>query len=146
MQLKWAGTAVGILAALSWLAAPAGAQSGQTIKLRLTTVPIDFVDVAKVSGSGAGTVTLAGETLTVAATFKGLVGPATTAQVHLGRAKGVRGPAIGDLVVSKSAAGDVSGSVTLKRDQIDALKAGRLYIQVNSEPAPGGNLWGWLIP
>jgi hypothetical protein len=26
------------------------------------------------------------------------------------------------------------------------LKAGRLYIQIDSEKGPEGHLWGWLLP
>jgi hypothetical protein len=29
--------------------------------------------------------------------------------------------------------------------QVDALKAGKLYIQINSEGAPNGHLLGWLL-
>lgn len=146
MQTRRVVTALLVGVALGRLALPATAQSNQTFKLRLATVPIDFVDAAKVTGAGTGTAVLSGDKLTVTASFKDLRGPATTARVHLGRTKGVRGAAIGDLTVSKSAAGDVSGSLTLRREQIDALSAGRIYIQVNSEPAPEGNLWGWLLP
>jgi hypothetical protein len=28
---------------------------------------------------------------------------------------------------------------------VEALKAGRFYIQLHSERAPDGNLWGWLL-
>lgn len=146
MQTRPVFKALLIGVAIAWLAPSATAQSDQTFKLRLTTVPIDFVDAAKVTGGGTGTAVLSGETLTITASFKDLRGAATSARVHLGRTKGVRGPAIGDLTVSKNPAGEVSGSLTLKRDQIDALKAGRVYIQVHSEPAPEGNLWGWLLP
>ena len=146
MQTRRVFKALLLGVALGWLAQPAPAQSNQTFKLRLTTVPIDFVDAPKVTGAGTGSAVLSGDRLTVTASFKDLRGPATTARVHLGRAKGVRGAAIGDLTVSKSAGGDVSGSVTLNKDQLNALSAGRIYIQVNSEPAPEGNLWGWLLP
>ena len=27
-----------------------------------------------------------------------------------------------------------------------ALRQGRVYVQVNSQKAPEGNLWGWLLP
>ena len=37
-------------------------------------------------------------------------------------------------------------SSTVPKSQ--ALRDGRLYVQVNSQkgPAPDGNLWGWLLP
>ena len=33
----------------------------------------------------------------------------------------------------------------LTPDQIADLRAGRLYVQIQSERAPDGNLWGWLL-
>jgi hypothetical protein len=33
----------------------------------------------------------------------------------------------------------------LSADQVDSLKKGKFYIQINSEKAPEGNLWGWLM-
>ena len=30
--------------------------------------------------------------------------------------------------------------------QLADLEKGRLYVQVHSEKAPDGNLWGWLLP
>jgi hypothetical protein len=57
----------------------------------------------------------------------------------------VRGGAILDLTVSKAASGNISGSFELTAEQIDGLKQGKWYIQVDSEKAPQGNLWGWLL-
>jgi hypothetical protein len=61
--------------------------------------------------------------------------------------KGVRGPTILDLdlTISKAEKGTLSGSVELTPDQIADLRAGRLYVQIQSERAPDGNLWGWLL-
>ena len=42
-------------------------------------------------------------------------------------------------------AGTVSGSVELTPEQLEALRSGRVYIQLHSEAAPDGNLWGWLL-
>src|SRR6478735_420993 len=41
--------------------------------------------------------------------------------------------------------GTISGSIELTKPQIDDLAAGRLYIQLHSQKAPDGNLWGWLL-
>ena len=30
--------------------------------------------------------------------------------------------------------------------QLADLEKGRLYVQLHSEKAPDGNLWGWLMP
>jgi hypothetical protein len=58
---------------------------------------------------------------------------------------GVRGPAIFDLTVSAATSGTLSGSVDLTAEQIESLKKGRFYVQLSSEKAPDGNLWGWLL-
>jgi hypothetical protein len=41
--------------------------------------------------------------------------------------------------------GTITGSMDLTPAQVDALKAGKLYIQINSEGAPNGHLLGWLL-
>ena len=41
--------------------------------------------------------------------------------------------------------GKVTGAFKLDETQAAALKKGRLYIQIDSEKAPNGNLWGWLL-
>ena len=42
--------------------------------------------------------------------------------------------------------GTLSGSFELNAIQIADLEKGRLYVQLHSEKAPDGNLWGWLLP
>jgi len=37
------------------------------------------------------------------------------------------------------------GSLDLTREQVQSLQSGRLYVQISSEKAPDGNLWGWLL-
>jgi len=29
---------------------------------------------------------------------------------------------------------------------VEGLRQGQIYLQIHSETAPDGNLWGWLIP
>jgi CHRD domain len=91
------------------------------------------------------TATLAGSKLTINGTFEGLKGNATVAHIHQGSAAGVRGPKLLDLTVTKATSGNLSGSFDLTPDQVDALKKGRWYVQIHSEKAPAGNLWGWLV-
>jgi hypothetical protein len=145
MQRMHVRYAVGMAIVFLCLAAIAGAQGPETFKIRLMTVPIDFVQAPKVTGGGAATATLTDDTLSIQGQFEGLQGAATAAQVHVGRIKGVRGPVIGELTASKATAGSITGTIKLASGQLDALKAGRLYIQINSEAAPDGNLWGWLL-
>jgi hypothetical protein len=132
---------VGLLA----IAASGTAQSPERFKVRLTTVPMDGGMRNTVAGFGSASATLTGAKLSVTGTFDGLKSPATTAQVHSGVARGVRGDSIGSLDVSKSTKGSLSGSVDLTPEQVKGLRDGHLYIEVASEKAPEGNLWGWLL-
>jgi hypothetical protein len=99
-----------------------------------------------IAGTGAATATLTGTKFTVNGTFEGLKSNATMAHIHQGSAAGVRGPKLLDLTVTKSLSGTLSGSFDLTPDQIESLKKGKWYVQIHSEKAPDGNLWGWLLP
>ena len=134
-------TAVAVL----WFATPGAAQNPERFKVRLTTVPMDGGMRGTVSGSGSATATLAGATLSISGTFEGLKSPATAATLHSGAARGVRGVSVAELVVSKGVRGTVTGSVMLTPDQVKGLREGRLYLEVASEKAPDGNLWGWIL-
>ena len=119
--------------------------SASTYSARLSRVPVSNATAAALTGSGTVTATLTGTTLAVTGTFQGLQTPATTARVHVGR-KGVRGPGVLDLVITKATKGSVAGELALAPGQVDDLSRSRLYIQIQSEKAPEGNLWGWLLP
>ncbi len=114
-------------------------------RARLSIVPIDLAMQATIAGSGAVTATLKGSTLTINGTFNGLKTAATVARVLRSPRTAMRGVPIGDLTATASTSGTISGSIVLTKDQIDDLAAGRLYVQLHSEKAPDGNLWGWLL-
>jgi hypothetical protein len=118
--------------------------SGETYKSRLSPVPINVSMLSTVAGSGSLTAVLSGKQLTITGTFEGLHSPATGAQIHMGF-RGIRGPAIVDISVTKAEKGNVEGSVELSPEQIEALRNSKLYVQIQSERAPQGNLWGWLL-
>ena len=107
-------------------------------------MPIDVTMMSTVAGSGSLTAALAGRKLTVTGTFEGLRSPATVARLHRGP-NGIRGPAIFDLGVTKATSGVISGAIDLTAAQIEDLRNGRFYVQLYSERAPDGNLWGWLL-
>jgi hypothetical protein len=130
---------------LVWLPQSRAAQNEERFKTRLAPVALDAGMRATVSGTGSAAATLAGTKFTVTGTFDGLLSRATTARIHLSRVTGIRGPAILDLTVSQETGGTVSGTFDLTPEQIDSLKKGKFYIQINSEKAPEGNLWGWLM-
>ena len=136
-------------AVLTGIALPLTAQSGEKFTARLAWVPTaGAADRVNVTGKGSGTGTLTGRKLAITGSFEGLAAPATIARLHQGVAKGARGAAIMDLTVSKAASGMLSGSVDLTTAQVDALRQGKLYVQLHSEKgvAPdGSNLWGWFL-
>jgi CHRD domain len=121
------------------------AQGGETYKARLTAVPADARTRPGLAGIGSATATLAASKLSITGSFEGLLSPATIAQLHSAVAAGVRGAVISDLTITKSTSGSISGTVDLTPQQIESLHKGGLYIQIHSEKAPDGVIWGWLI-
>jgi len=131
--------------ALLALASPGASQNPERFRIRLTTVPMDGGMRNTVAGFGSGTATLAGNKLSINGSFDGLKSSATTAKLNSGVARGVRGNAVADLTVSKSTKGTLSGSIDLTPEQVKGLRDGRFYVEIASEKAPEGNLWGWLL-
>jgi hypothetical protein len=133
----------GVIAAVLLLAsAPA---FGAGYDAELDPVPFDATTRADVINSiGNVSASLDGSVLTIQGTFSGLTSPATGASLRLGLAKGVPGDAVGKLAADHAPSGAVSGSVTLTQDQVAALRKQSLYIRIDSQKAPEGNLQGWL--
>src|ERR1700756_2281841 len=134
-----------ILGALILMTISAAAQSEEKFKIRITPVPLDGGMRATVTGSGSATATLSGNKLTITGNFEGMPSAATAANIHRGLTTGVRGSPFLDLTVTKAPKGTISGSFDLTAEQVQYLKQGKLYIQINSEKAPEGTLWGWLL-
>jgi hypothetical protein len=101
---------------------------------------------ANTTGAGEALAELAGTRLTLRGDFSGLKGAATVARLHQGPVMGVRGPAIADVAVPAATNGTFSAEVTLTAAQAEGLRQGQVYLQIHSETAPDGNLWGWLLP
>jgi hypothetical protein len=121
------------------------AQSTETFKARLSALPADAKTRPSLAGSGSASAVLTGSKLAITGSFEGLLSAATTATLHSSVAAGVRGPAMGDLTISKAASGTISGSFELTPQQLTSLHKGGLYVQIQSEKAPDGVLWGWLL-
>ena len=141
-RLKFYSLLIGTV--LLAICAAAGAQKTETYKVRLSTVPVDATMLSRVAGSGSLTAVLNGNKLTFSGNFHGLRSPATRAGIHLGP-KGIPGPAIHDLTVSNATSGEITGAVELTASEIEDLRSAKLYVQIDSEKAPEGNLWGWLL-
>jgi CHRD domain len=122
----------------------ANAQTGETFKARLSPLPRDATNMADLTGVGSVSAVLVGTRLTITGTFEGLRGPATVARVHRAQ-PGVRGNPVLDLTVSNATSGTIGGTLTLNPMQVQDLKKGWFYVQIHSEKAPDGNLWGWLL-
>lgn len=134
--------------ALAWLAIlfASAIAADESLDVRLAPAPRDAAMRQAIAGQGSASVTLRGRELTVEGTFAGFVSPATRAELRAGSAVGVRGPALHVLTVSAGTSGTLRGSVTLDDAALAAFEAGRLYLQIASESAPDGNVWGWLLP
>src|SRR4030081_339724 len=78
------------------------AQQPKTYKAHLSPVPIDMSMQATIAGSGTVTAVLTGAKLSITGTFDGLKSPATIAQLHKSPIRGVRGPVVFDLAVTKT--------------------------------------------
>lgn len=138
-----------LLAAFGLFVQGAGAAPATSgYETMLGPTPINNASKTVLTGYGAVAATLSGDTLAITGTFEGLSGPATDAHIMMGEGIGIPGDPILNLTADQGLSGSISGTFHLNRAQVAALRSGRLYIQVNSQkgPAPGGNLWGWLLP
>jgi hypothetical protein len=136
--------------ALAALAVPALAADYQT---NLGPMPLDDETKAVIAGRGMVTASYDGKVLSVKGSFHGLPSSATQAHVFMGQWIGVPGKQVLDLDVTKATEGTISGELKLTGAEAQALKTGRLYIQINSEKGPEqypwgpkGTLWGWIFP
>jgi len=139
-----------LIAVVAGLLAPSAglvAQDRQTLTARLEWVPITTRDRDNVSGKGSATGTLAGTRLTIAGRFEGLPAPATVARLHQGVAKGARGDAFADLTITRAVEGEISGSVELTPQQVEAFREERLFVQVYTDRGveDGSTLRGWFL-
>lgn len=117
----------------------------ENFKARLSAVPADARTRATLAGSGSATATLDGDSVSILGSFDGLLSNATTAELHTAVAAGVRGPKIADLTVEKATTGKITGMVKLTEAQMVNVEHNGLYLELHSEKAPDGVLWGWFI-
>jgi len=97
------------------------------------------------TGKGSAVATIEGDRMLLNGIFAGLASAATKAHVCLSMAAGIPGKPILEVAVPAAVEGKVTGTFKLDSAQTTALKAGKLYIQIDSEKAPNGVLWGWLL-
>ena len=132
------------VAAMFFAAAPALAADNYQTDIGPT--PKNGRQGANVQGRGMVLATLDNNKFSLQGKFSGLSSPATQARLHMGNVMGGTGPAIGGLKIAQAQSGEISGTFTLTPAQIAALKVGKLYVILDSQSAPKGNLWGWFQP
>ena len=140
-----------LAACLVTAVAPGFAQRLEAFTARLDWVPIGGTERNDVAGEGTVSAKLGGTNLAITGSFTGLPAKVTGAKLHAGVATGARGRGlvVADLQVTGGVSGTVSGDVHLSAEQMTALKAGQLYIQIYSEKGvlpDHSTLWGWLLP
>jgi hypothetical protein len=141
-RMRWFGACAALMAVL-----PLGpARAADTYQTNLGPMPLDAATNKNMLGRGDATATLEGRTLIVSGRFAGLPSPAIAAHLIVGIAIGAPGTEALDLTVSPAVSGTLSGTLSLTAKQATAFRTGRLYIQIDSQKAPTGNLWGWLLP
>ena len=133
-----------VLGAALLVPAATGAQQGEAFRGTFARMPFGAAQAATMIGSGSFTAVLDGSTLKLTGKFEGLGSPATMAHVHRAY-KGMRGPTVFDLTVTKAASGTFEGTLTLTPAQVDELKKGWLYVQLHTEKNPEGQLRGWIL-
>jgi len=141
-RIGWFGVCAIAMAVLSL----GPARAADTYQANLGPMPLDAAIGKNMLGRGDATATLDGRTLTVSGRFAGLPSPAIAAHLIVGIAIGAPGTESLDLTVSPADSGTVSGTLSLTAKQAAAFRTGRLYVQIDSQKAPTGNLWGWLLP
>lgn len=136
-------TLTGLLAAALLIAAPLSAQGVRTYSSRLSPMPVAAYN-PDIVGTGRVTATVTGNKLVIDGTYQGLASPATQAKLMKSSRPGVRGDTLFDLRVSGGTSGTITGIIDLTNAQLQEIAAGRYYVQLHSEKAAEGNLWGWL--
>ena len=129
-----------------WIVLGGPACAAEGYQTNIGPTPLEGSNRANVLGRGAVLATLEGTKFTLHGSFAGLATPATDAHLCMGNVMGGTGPAIYDVTVTPALNGQVSATVTFTPEQVAALKAGKIYLLLDSQKAPKGNLWGWFQP
>ncbi len=95
------------------------------------------------AGTGTASMALDGNKLNYEITYKDLTGPATAAHIH-GPAE--PGANAGVMVPFANPASPIKGTVNLTPEQVEALKAGKEYVNVHTAQNPGGEIRGQIKP
>jgi len=130
-----------LLASLSLAACAGMMSSGSTVKVNLSGA--EEVPPVSVPGSGSGSFTISADgSVSGSVTTTGVQG--TAAHIHIG-ARGTNGP----VVIPFTKSGDTYSApagAKLNDAQMQAFKAGNLYVNVHTAQNKGGEVRGQLQP
>lgn len=101
-----------------------------------------------VSGVGGVVATISdGGVVTLVGNYGGLASPATSIVVLKGPRTGVPGQErlAAFPVAQPSTRGSFSERIRMSKSNLAALLAGQIYLQIVTETAPDGAIWGWII-
>lgn len=139
---------IGFLAAILSIPTVAESENLDSLVGRLDSVAYTNETRHLVSGEGRVTATiLGGRTVTLTGAYSGLASPATSIRVLKGPRTGVPGrEELALFTVAKpSTSGEFSQTLRLSKMNMSALAAGQIYLQIATESAPDGAIWGWII-
>ena len=119
------------------------AAQSTAFRARLSPLPVDGRTVRTITGVGQVRATLSGNRLTITGSYQGTSSPATGAHLHAAP-PGQHGPVVAPLQVT-AGNGEISGTVSLDDEQLRALRASSLYVQLHTEGNPQGELRGWIF-
>jgi alcohol dehydrogenase (cytochrome c) len=119
------------------------ASAQETFRARLSPMPVNAQTVRTITGVGQVRATLQGNRLTLSGEFRGMSSPATAAELRLAPPT-MAGPVAAPLQVTTGTEGQISGTITLSAEQLTALRGESLYVRINSQGNPNGELRGWI--
>ena len=113
-------------------------------RARLSPMPTTPQTKNTITGGGEAVASLAGNRLTLTGEFAGMSSAATMAHIHNGP-PAQPGPVVAALTATAGTSGKLSAEIELTDEQVAALKANALYLQIHSTTNPAGELRGWLF-
>ena len=133
-----------VICASSLIQNEAIAADAYDFRARLSPMPTTPQTKNSITGSGEAVVSLAGNTLRLTGEFAGMSSAATMAHIHNGP-PAQPGPVVAALTATAGTGGTLSAEIELTDEQVAALRANALYVQIHSATNPAGELRGWLF-
>ncbi|HBJ91041.1 MAG TPA: CHRD domain-containing protein [Gammaproteobacteria bacterium] len=116
----------------------------EVYRARLSPMPTTPQTVTEILGEGEVILTLSGNTLELSGTFSDMSSIATGAHLHNGP-PAQPGPVVHTLEIDEATGGEISASLELTDEQVEALRNNALYVQVHSVNNAPGELRGWIF-